>query len=218
MCHVRDTGHDVTRQLPFNREVPGLNVARLISPPHAPRTHVDRRRRVKTPVEVSGSGMAGIPLSSVPMKANGGSIQRSILWLPGTSAQGPRKWQRIVGDAIAAADHCILVHSIGEPKARGKQLLAGCDPGVIRVAADAAHVDQIRRWIPALDAPVFSTDQRVVFIPQTDVEGQLAAHLPAVADEPPKLPFPVRHLEQLNRFLHRCREPEQERGVGVEVV
>ncbi len=92
------------------------------------------------------------------------------------------------------------------------------DAQVLGIASPAAQEHLVRRVVVVLDPAVCARDERVLLPAQAQVEGQVLVDLPAVAEVEAILPFTA-GLELGLQALARLRiQPEQELGIGVELV
>ena len=116
---------------------------------------------------------------------------------------------RVVGDAVAAPDDRRVVQVIGEPEARSEELLAESHTVVLRNAPSSPDQRLVGLGIVRFDAQTILTRPVGVELPsQSQIEGQLAAPPPAIADVERVLIFEARHpdeLAALARSTSGCR-------------
>src|SRR5438128_926165 len=182
-AHVRGADHPVGRQLALNGKVPGPDASAMnLTSPRAPGTHIYSFGQIDNAGADVGHGhLRNTLIDRIeeririrdPVGAYGCGVETS---------QRAREGQWIVSDSIAASDHCVVIQAVGKAYARAEQFLAGGDADASRNIADAAQEDLIGLRIPALDAAITARDERVVLVAQTDVQRQLSADLPPIAE------------------------------------
>jgi hypothetical protein len=132
------------------------------------------------------------------------------------STERARPRERVVGDAVAGPEHRFLVQAVGDAHPRREERLAGVQADVLGHAAHAAEEHFVRRVVEPLQAATASPlHDRVVLVAQPEVDGELFARIPSVADEEGVLVLPARHLLELDALAVAARASEEEAGVLV---
>ena len=134
------------------------------------------------------------------------------------AAQGARERDGIVVDAVAGADHGLVAEPVSQSDARREELVADGDANVFGLAAAAAQKHIVAGRIVALDTIAGASHQRIELVAQPDIDREVAVHLPAVASVPAELPLAASSQDVLEALVGGGVEPQQEVGVGVELV
>jgi len=72
--------------------------------------------------------------------------------------------------------------------------------------------------IEAAEAGMRALHERVEFVAQSEIQGEFASGLPAIARVPTELPFPSSHFDVLQGFSGRLLKAEQKCRVPVELI
>src|SRR5262249_3945428 len=111
-----------------------------------------------------------------------------------------------------------FIRPIGETNARSEQDGLRMCSGVARDVSASANEYFVGVRIIPLDSELAAVHDRKVLESHTDVDAQLATHLPVIAYVIALLGFAGAHrVVELIGVTHLPRQAKQERGVGVEV-
>src|SRR5262249_46227860 len=95
-------------------------------------------------------------------------------------------------DAVPGSDHDGVGHAIGDADTGREQAITGADAEAAGIVAITAKSDQIRLWIPVLNAGVMSAKavHHGILLPAQAVgDGELLIDLPTVANIKTELPI-----------------------------
>ena len=217
-AYITDGHDEILRQFALDREIPRLLVTAMdLAAPRAALGDVGGQRddaggQVRTngirnalrdrafPREGVGSGVGRVDGERIP------------------AAQRPGERNRIVVDAVAGADDGLVAEAPGQSDAGREEPLAHRDAHVVRLAAAAAEEYLVGLGIIPLQAFAGTLHQRVILVAQSDVDGHIAADLPAIADVAAELPLAPRHQDVLQCLFGIVGESQQKRGIAVVLV
>ena len=203
LCSHVSRGHDkILPQLPFPHQVPGLDIAPVdFIRGHASHLHVIRQRdnaagliRTREERDPLSQGCVG----NIRVGSRETRRDRERVESPKRTAEG----ERVVSNTEARPDDVLVAQTIGKADARSEVLLA--DRNVV------IEIDVERVEIELLHGPVFTRDQRIDLVTQTQRESQVAGSLPPVAEIQGVLPLPRGHQVPLKTFARGVRQSQKE--------
>ena len=179
VAHVRDVDRD-ERQAPLDRDVPRVRLAPVHRVGHGGLDAEGVRQREAAGAEVRIRELRN-PLIQRAVPAERGLRRRGVearvqhqrVALVAVKRQLTRHALRVVGEAVAGANHRLLVQPVDGADTRRKRVLRRVEPHVLRVAADAAdqHVERVQ--VEHLDLVILPPHDRVVLPAQAQIEREL---------------------------------------------
>src|SRR6266566_200340 len=197
---VSDGNKKVSRELALDDQIPRFDVATLqqagAGAAFQRRTWKGDAPAADVNVAAANHGYTGRKgaerpkaVCSLEVRTHGKRVE-ATKW----SGQG----QRINRDSEAGPHHGVVVDLIGQSDSRSEELLAGGDPQMIRIAADAAEQHLVcREVITVKPEGAIPRHERIVFVPEAERDSQLGRDSIAVSNKPPELPFPCCGFDEL---------------------
>ena len=129
-------------------------------------------------------------------RVHSGKVRPDRERIEASQRSGERK--RIYGDPKTAAHDHLVAHLICQSDARGKEFFAGSDSEMLGIPANPTQQHIPCDEIVAVElGDAIACHQRIVFISQSQVSGELVGNPIAVSYEPAKLPLLRSGLDKL---------------------